>query len=1052
MKKLIKESLQLENEKMKKELEKKSASLKLMKRSLEVEASLERMSVAAINMRKSEDLVRVCESIYRELIALGFAQIRNAQIAIRNEAKESYFISEYSDYNIVFMQEAPFKSSPIVEELFNELGKSSEGLYHKKFSGKEFEDWRAWRMGIGGSADSRLAKADSLCFYLYSIGYGHLGISTFKEISKEQLGILKRFKNIFELSYRRFVDVSLAEAQAMEAKIEASLERVRSQAMSMRKQEESLAICETLFTELKKYGFSDLRNTQIVILNDDNASFLNYDFSDYAGTSIAKIFFGSHAKTREFIGKIKRTQDAFAEFDITGRELDEWRRWRIENGEADDPKMGQIDSLHYYFYSIGMGAIGISAFKRISEGELEILKRFRNVFGLAYRRYMDVMQAEAQAREAQTELGLERVRASAMAMQKSEDLGNAIEIVFDEMDKLNLGIIRCGIGIIDKEQRSADVWTTTKSDNNKVVQVSGDESMDIHPLLRGAYDAWLKQEDYNYILKGADLNAYYKALTGVNFRLPESQSLVSGNEEIQQHHFNAIFPAGGLFAFSETAFSKEAKNVMRRFAHVFDLTYTRFLDLQKAEAQTREAQIEVALERVRNRTLAMQKSDELAETAAEVFRQLISLGIAPNRLFITIVWEETGDLECWVTDEDGTKVSNRFTANIYRNRSMRKMYDGWKEQKKSITIDLFGDELTDYLHYVSRELKVPFKQGLEQKRRVQNIAYFAQGFIGMASPDSQPEETVVLLERFAAVFNLTYTRFNDLKLAEHQAEQAHLDLIKLQIEKKRAEEALTELRSTQALLIQSEKMASLGELTAGIAHEIQNPLNFVNNFSEVSNELIDEMYAEIEMGDMREAKSIASDIKLNLEKITQHGKRADAIVKSMLQHSSSSSGKKEPTNINALADEYLRLAFHGLRAKDISFNASMKTEYDEAIGNIEIISQDIGRVILNLITNAFYAVTEKRKSGVENYEPTVAVSTNKSDGHIEIKVSDNGNGIPPKVLDKIFQPFFTTKPTGQGTGLGLSLSYDIVKAHGGELTVESKEGEGASFVIKIPIA
>jgi signal transduction histidine kinase len=684
MKKLKKESLQQQNKKLERELEKKSASLKRMKRGVEIEASLERMRVVAINMRKSEDLVKVCKSIYRELISLRFNNIHKAQIAIKSEVKGSYLLTEYSDFNVAFMLKAPYKSSAVVKELFNQLEKSSDAWYLKKFTGKEFENYRTWRSGVGGPADSKLEKAEALNFYLFSMGSKHLGISTFKDITKEQLGILKRFKNVFELSYRRYEDVSQAEAQAREAKIEAALERVR---------------------------------------------------------------------------------------------------------------------------------------------------------------------------------------ARAMAMQKSEDLGNAIEIVFGELDKLNLGIIRCGIGIISKERRSADVWTTTKSDSNQAVQVSGDESMEIHPLLRGAYDAWLKQEDFDYLLKGTDLNDYYKALTAVNYRLPESQSLVSGNEEKAQYYFNTIFPAGGLFAFGETAFSEETKNIMRRFA---------------------------------------------------------------------------------------------------------------------------------------------------------------------------------------GVFNLTYTRFNDLKLAEYQADQAHRDLIRLQAEKKRAEEALKELKSAQALLIQSEKMASLGELTAGIAHEIQNPLNFVNNFSEVSNELMDEMNAEIEKGEMNEARTIAADIKQNLEKITYHGKRADAIVKSMLQHSTNSSGIKEPTNINALADEYLRLAYHGLRAKDISFNASMKADYDETIGSIDIISQDMGRVILNLITNAFYAVSEKGKLGTGGYEPTVTVSTKKIDGRIEIRVSDNGNGIPPKVLDKIFQPFFTTKPTGQGTGLGLSLSYDIVKAHGGDLKVESTEGEGAAFVVQIP--
>ena len=272
---------------------------------------------------------------------------------------------------------------------------------------------------------------------------------------------------------------------------------------------------------------------------------------------------------------------------------------------------------------------------------------------------------------------------------------------------------------------------------------------------------------------------------------------------------------------------------------------------------------------------------------------------------------------------------------------------------------------------------------------------------------------------------------------------------------------LSDLKSTQSQLIQSEKMASLGELTAGIAHEIQNPLNFVNNFSEVSTELIDEINVEIDKGNFVDVKDIAGDLKQNLEKINHHGKRAGDIVKGMLQHSRSSSGLKEPTDINALTDEYLRLAYHGLKAKDIDFNANMKTDLDESIDKINIIPQDIGRVILNLITNAFYAVNEKSKQGIAEYEPTVSVVTKKVNHQVEIRVTDNGNGIPPNILDKIFQPFFTTKPTGQGTGLGLSLSYDIVKAHGGELKVETltaeaaaqagKEGAGTTFIISLPL-
>jgi two-component system NtrC family sensor kinase len=279
--------------------------------------------------------------------------------------------------------------------------------------------------------------------------------------------------------------------------------------------------------------------------------------------------------------------------------------------------------------------------------------------------------------------------------------------------------------------------------------------------------------------------------------------------------------------------------------------------------------------------------------------------------------------------------------------------------------------------------------------------------------------------------------------------------IELQQQKEKVESTLTELKSTQAQLIQQEKMASLGELTAGIAHEIQNPLNFVNNFSEVNKELVDELKKELKSGNTKNANSIADDIKDNEEKINHHGKRADAIVKNMLQHSRQSKGIKEPTDINALCDEYLRLSYHGLRAKDKNFNAEIKTDFDASIGKINIVPQDIGRVLLNLFNNAFYAVSEKQKTADENYKPLVTVATKSPSplekGWVEVIVSDNGNGIPQNIIDKIFQPFFTTKPTGEGTGLGLSLSYDIIKAHGGEIKVETKEGEASEFIIQLPI-
>jgi signal transduction histidine kinase len=276
---------------------------------------------------------------------------------------------------------------------------------------------------------------------------------------------------------------------------------------------------------------------------------------------------------------------------------------------------------------------------------------------------------------------------------------------------------------------------------------------------------------------------------------------------------------------------------------------------------------------------------------------------------------------------------------------------------------------------------------------------------------------------------------------------------KREIEKAYDELAISHanLKVTQSQLIQAEKMASLGELTAGIAHEIQNPLNFVNNFSEISSELIEEMGEEIVKNDMDEVMAIAKDLKHNVEKISQHGRRADAIVKSMLQHSRKSTGQKEAIDINKLCDEYLHLSYHGLRAKDSSFNSGFETNFASELPKVSAIPQDIGRVLLNLFNNAFYAVNERSKQENNSYNPTVIITTSVKENFICISIVDNGNGIPAEISEKIFQPFFTTKPTGQGIGLGLSLSYDIIKAHGGKLEVESEKNKGSTFLLYLPV-
>jgi signal transduction histidine kinase len=363
-----------------------------------------------------------------------------------------------------------------------------------------------------------------------------------------------------------------------------------------------------------------------------------------------------------------------------------------------------------------------------------------------------------------------------------------------------------------------------------------------------------------------------------------------------------------------------------------------------------------------------------------------------------------------------------------------------------------------YYHY---ERYTRYSESLFSKAKTQQAA-----FLQFSSQISQKENEIKLLEKekeikaaearkqqilfYALLAGIALVLALLIIVVRSYKSKQRANLL-LERQKVEIQRTLDDLKSTQAQLVQSEKMASLGELTAGIAHEIQNPLNFVNNFSDVNAELIDELEEEAVKGNITEVRAIAKDLKENEEKIKQHGQRADAIVKGMLQHSRVTTGQKEQLDINVLVDEYLRLSYHGMRAKDKAFVAALQTEFDESSPNINVVPQDIGRVLLNLFNNAFYAVNEKKKQAGQGYEPKVLVSTKRLKDRIEIVVKDNGDGVPDEVVDKIFHPFFTTKPTGQGTGLGLSVSYDIIKAHGGELKVETTEGEGAKFIIQLPI-
>jgi signal transduction histidine kinase len=831
-------------------------------------------------------------------------------------------------------------------------------------------------------------------------------------------------------------------------KIEIALEQVRTRTLAMRKSVELAESAQVVFQQLANLGNVPARIT--ISIPDEHTGLADFWVTDPVGNLI-NINFKGRLDEPTTMAKARNAWRAGLKslvIELEGQELADWIRFvREEMGILLKPeflKNTRVHSIAFFTH----GWIMLTSHEPLTINLIRLLEKFGDVFNLTYTRVLDLQKAEEQAREAQIEASLERVRSSALAMQKSDDLAQAVAIVFDELDKLNLETLRCGIAILDKAKRSADLWTAAITDQGTVAQVAGDESMDIHPLLQGAFDAWLKQKDYSYQLAGEDLLWFYDALATVNYKLPDSRFTNLTEGALQQYLFVAHFPAGGLYVFRENPFSAEAKSVVKRFADVFNLTYTRFNDLQKAEASARSTRKQAALDRVRADIASMRSSSDLERITPLIWNELTNLGVPFTRCGVFIMDETEKHIHTFLSTPDGQAIG-AFHLPYKSPGTMTRVLNHWR--KKEIYKDHWDEKtFVEFTNILVKEQAIAspeqYWQSFPPGGFYLYFLPFLQGMLYVGNTKDLGDQDIESIRSVADAFSTAYARYEDFN--------------KLEAAKQQVERTLMDLRQTQAQLVQSEKMASLGELTAGIAHEIQNPLNFVNNFSEVNTELLEELKIQTAKPGQNGAcdEELLQNIIENEKKINHHGKRADAIVKGMLQHSRRSSPASEPTDINALADEYLRLAYHGLRGKDKSFNVSLSTNYDQSIGTIPIIPQDIGRVFLNLYNNAFYAVNEKKQmANTAGYEPTVTVTTNlrkQAAGkalEVEFSVKDNGNGIPQKIADKIFQPFFTTKPTGKGTGLGLSLAYDIVKAHGGELMVKEVPGGGAEFVVVLKV-
>jgi signal transduction histidine kinase len=1028
-------------------------------REAEIQLALERVRARSLAMHHTSELQDVVNIAAQQLHGIGMDINGGVFICINAEIDNQLSIwasGGMADYAHKVV--APVLDKPIFTQIMEAM-KKGESFLIEKFSDDEkrelfahlfqYEPWKSLPTERKEELMSRqggFARSVTISHYTSISITNHYGIA----YTDEENEVLKRFGKVFEQSYVRFLDLQKAEAQAKEAQVEAALERVRSKTMAMHNSNDVGESVATLFDELTALGLlSLLDRCGIGIMQPNKMMEL---WTAEKGTGKTELTIGHlnmqlHIALKNVYQNWLDKKETF-QYILEGE--DKFKYYEAIRNQAKYKIRKDYYSSHerivHTDFFFNEGCLFVFSQNEFSTEATSIFIRFAKVFGQTYRRYLDLQKAEAQAREAQIENALEKVRSRSLAMQNPEELTEVAQLLREEMGNLGVEALETSsIYIFDENTGLTQCWFTIKNSGNSPKAVTDQMTLDLQ-------DTWVGRQMLDFyrspeiqtsiLMQGENRKAW--------IRYCEEKSELFGTsnfygEIIPERTYHLYkFSNGFIGAAAPGDISRESWDLLKRATAVFSLAYTRFQDLQRAEASAIAALRQASLDRIRADISSMRNADDLDRITPLIFNELTVLGVPFIRCGVFIIQEKQKIVEAYLSSPEGNSLGVLrlpFEASQHTYETVKAWRKGevyrqhWNKEDFVQWIEslMAGDQIQDSHTYQGASLPpeslhlhfVPFTQGML--------------YVGSTEPLSMDE--IDLINALSKAFAIAYSRYEDF--------------VKLEQAKAEIESAMKELKATQSQLIQAEKMASLGELTAGIAHEIQNPLNFVNNFSEVSKELIDEVKSERAKvkgeRDKELEEELLNDIASNLDKINHHGKRADAIVKGMLAHSRTSSGKKEPTDLTALCDEYLRLAYHGLKAKDAAFAATFQFIPDKNLPEVSVVSHEIGRVLLNLLNNAFYAVNERSKKGEPGYTPEVILKTATAGRHVQISVEDNGGGIPESIREKIFQPFFTTKPTGEGTGLGLSLSYDIVIAHGGKLKVETKEGEGSEFIIQLSI-
>ena len=736
-------------------------------RELEIEAALEKVRAVATRMKQSSDMIEICKVISKQLQNLKLKNIRNVQTAIIYKSKGTYLNYEfYTKHNKVLITEVNYTNHRLQTLFANRMLKGAEKLFSKTLKGSEVKNWLAYQKTTNQFADRYLEKAQYLCYYWFSLGAVALGMSTYIPLKKEEIDLFKRFRNVFDLAYKRYNDIEKAEAQAREAQIEASLERVRAKAMAMHNSADLTEAAGTVFTELNKLGINPIRTGFVLLTHQSRNAKL------YPATSFDK------EHTLSFTG----------EFEFTGhpvfeKQYDSWKK--KENYfpvlEGDILKsyykiLSKALSVSYTnfptdrkqfgsFLPFTEGFLFTWSDEQYSEKEINILERFKVILNLTITRFLDLQKAEAQARESQIEVSLERVRSKTMAMHNSQDVADTVATMFDEWVKLGIKTFRCGIGIMESDHRM-EVWTARPGNDGKVALAMGHINMSIHPLLQGAYNGWKnKQETFTYELKDDDIKKYF---TAINNHVDYPVKYDLDNMPSKIYHRDFYFPEGTLFVFSLEELSAETSRVLQRFSGVLSQTYRRFLDLQRAEAQTREAKIEASLERVRSKTMAMHSSEDILSTTTVIFAEMKKLGIESIRCGVALLSKDSRSAKVYAsaTFSDGELKTLYRAIEMTDHPSQVQQYQSWLNQENYFT-ELKGDELRSYYQlpffYSSPSYTPP---DIYEHSEFGYYIPFSEGLFYAWAKKAYSETEVNILIRFKTIIDLTFRRYLDLQKAE----------------------------------------------------------------------------------------------------------------------------------------------------------------------------------------------------------------------------------------------------------------------------------------------